>query len=338
MADSTLAAIQKKVRRLTRSPSTAQISDADLNEYINTFILYDFPEHLRLFTLRQEFKFYTTPNVDVYSTNDIDLDSPLFNFKNKVISVHEPVYVAGFKVLFSQSRDEFFKIYPFVNTIENIGTGDGINTFFSGTLQAKPVLQNKVIFTSFDTNNEGLVLKDVPQLDPATGVPLVIGNLVVPDSSTSVGTINYKTGDYSFNFPAAPAANAKVEAQTFPYVASRPESILYFDNSFTVRPVPDKPYEVSMEVYVRPTELMATTDIPELEQWWQYIAYGAAKKIFEDRMDTESITKILPEFKQQERLALRRTISQQTNERVATIYTEQSDFDYYNGGWRGGPF
>ena len=53
-----LADIQKKVRRITRSPSTSQLSDADLNEYINNFLMYDFPEHLRLFTFRKVLSFY----------------------------------------------------------------------------------------------------------------------------------------------------------------------------------------------------------------------------------------------------------------------------------------
>ena len=80
-------------------------------------------------------------------------------------------------------------------------------------------------------------------------------------------------------------------------------------------------------MYRRPTELLLVGQSPELEQWWQYIAYGASKKVFEDRMDMQSVQMIMPEFNKQERLVLRRTIVQQTNERVATIYTEQGDFN-----------
>lgn len=52
MADSTLAAIHEKVRRITRTPSMAQLTDAQLDQYINTFVLYDFPSNIRLFPLR----------------------------------------------------------------------------------------------------------------------------------------------------------------------------------------------------------------------------------------------------------------------------------------------
>jgi hypothetical protein len=80
-----------------------------------------------------------------------------------------------------------------------------------------------------------------------------------------------------------------------------------------------------MEVYVRPLELLAAGQSPELEEWWQYISYGCAKKIFEDRMDLESVQMIMPEFKKQENLINRRTIVQQTSQRVATIYTEDNN-------------
>jgi hypothetical protein len=95
-----------------------------------------------------------------------------------------------------------------------------------------------------------------------------------------------------------------------------------------------------MEVYIRPTQLLAANQSPQLEEWWQWIAYGAAKKIFEDRMDLESVQQIMPEYKKQESMMIRRTIMQLANERVATIYTEQSSFGPGSGawGWGGGPF
>ena len=82
--------------------------------------------------------------------------------------------------------------------------------------------------------------------------------------------------------------------------------------------------------------MAATGSIPELEEWWQYIAYGAAKKVFEDRMDLESVQSIMPEFKKQEMLCQRRTIVQNTNERTSTIYTEQTGVTSGGWGWGSG--
>jgi hypothetical protein len=112
--------------------------------------------------------------------------------------------------------------------------------------------------------------------------------------------------------------------------------MLYYNNTIYLRPVPDQPYQINFEADIRPTELLSSNS-PELEEWWQYIAYGAAKKIFEDRMDTESVQQIMPEFKQQERMCNRRTVVQYTNERVATIYTDNATGGSSSGwGWGGG--
>jgi len=329
MPDTTLEAIRTKVRRLTRSPSPQQISDNTIDEYVNTFVLYDLPEHLRLFSLKTTLKFYTQPYVDVYDTNTVNDTDPLYDFKNKYITTHKPVYIAGYESLFSQSREQFFSLYPLTASIASIGTtGDGVTTIFDGELSNAPILKNNVLFESIDVNNDGVSLKDVPQRDPITGNTTEFGDLVVPDDvGTVVGQISYIAGDWTLVFPIAPASGAVINSQTVPYKAARPQALLYYDNKFTVRPVPDRVYPIEMEVYRQPTELLNSTDHTELDQWFQYIAYGSAKKIFEDRTDTDSIQQIMPEYKQQERLVLRRTIVQQAKERSATVYTEQASFN-----------
>src|ERR1700677_2557338 len=105
----TLAQIEQKIRRLTRSPSTAQLSPADLDNYINTFVVYDFPEHLRMFNLRTTFNFWCNPYQDIY------------------ISIHDPVYIAGYQSFYTQSPEQFYGIYPQTNNIQAIGPiGDGV--------------------------------------------------------------------------------------------------------------------------------------------------------------------------------------------------------------------
>ena len=121
---------------------------------------------------------------------------------------------------------------------------------------------------------------------------------------------------------------------------SLPQALLFYDNTITVRPIPDQPYEVNLEAYIRPTELLNSTDQPQIAQWWQYIAYGTAKKIFEDRMDLESVQLIMPEFMNQQSLVIRKTILLNTNDRVSTIYADSiGNNNGYNGnGWLNGPF
>jgi hypothetical protein len=336
---STLANIQTKVRRLTRSPSVSQITDAQLNDYINTFLLYDFPEHLRMGFMRTNLTFWTSPYVGEYTDNTVDVDSPLYNLKNQYISFHPPAYIAGYQAFLSESREQFYGIYPQVASISQIAQGDGVTVFYAGTLASHPILQNNVTFSSVDTANNGLVLRDIPNITVG-GIMDTVGGLYVPNNPVVQGTINYVTGAYTFAFVNPPAVGVKINSQTLPYQPALPQAIMFYKDTFHVRPIPDQPYEIKIEAYIRPTELLAGGNIPELSEWWQYIAYGAAKKIFEDRMDLESVQQIMPEFKEQETLINRRTIDQQSDQRSATIYTENvgPTPGGFGSGWGSGQF
>ena len=206
----TLAAIQQKVRRLTRSPSETQLTTDDLNNYINTFVMYDFPEHLRTFNLRKQFNFWCNPYQDVYPTNkdgfglptDSKTLNPLYNFQNLYLTVHPPLYVAGYQSLFTQSREEFFNIYPNITSrIQLPVLGDGVTTTFSGVIpltqfaqiptglqQQTCFVKGQVLFESVDLNGNGLALNDGPVLDATAGHPTIFGNLYKP--GTQPGATN----------------------------------------------------------------------------------------------------------------------------------------------------
>jgi len=344
MALANLQAIRTKIRRLTRSPSTAQLSDGDLDEYINTFILYDFPEHLRLFSLRTTLTFYTQPGQDVYKTVDNPPTDPLFNFKNKYVAIHQPVFMAGVPAYFTQWRDVFYGQWPQTNSIQNtLIDGDGGPGPFSGIINTFPqspvpigtntngILQNSVIFTALDTNGTAMIVVDYPQnnvtglLDIPNNPPTLISNL---------GTINYQTGEFTVLFPGNTlnGINNPIFVEFVGYAPGKPISMLYYDNQFTIRPVPDKAYAIQVEADIRPTELLTSIDIPQIEQWWQFIAYGGAKKIFEDRMDMDSVSMIMPEYMKQMNLVNRTSLVQQANERTVTIYTQGKA---YGWGWYG---
>lgn len=350
VATSSLATIQQKVRRLTRSLSQNLLSDADLNQYINTAVLYDFPEHLRLLNLRTTFEFFTSPNIDTYSTTSTDVTSPLYDFVNRYITTNSPVYISGYQALYLESRNQFYGIYPILNSIASIGvTGNGVVTAFTGVINSQQtnvppflvqntvLLRENVLFSSIDTNSNGLAMIDFP-------INATTGNLYVPGSAPTsttmvdpINNVNYITGAYTVTFVSAPGVGQQINSQTVPVQTAIPQTMLFYDGAFTLRPVPDQPYRVNMEVFVRPTELLETGQNPELNEWWQYIAYLAAKKVFEDRSDLESVQQIMPELIKQQDLINRRTIVQQTSQRTATIYTEQNGAaGAYGPGWFSG--
>jgi hypothetical protein len=348
-----LATIRQKVRRLTRSPSEAQLTTIELDNYIDTFLVYDFPEHLRTFKLHETFTFTCNAFQDEYPTNDTTLPAadPLLNFENNYINiVGNPLLIAGFQCLYTQSREQFFSIYPKINNVIQIAVGDGVTTNFTGQLISNgapgpnsvnsPILANEVLFSSEGVINAGLIsqsiipmaIVDVPN-KPFDGT----GILEVATTNVPAGQINYINGLYNVNFPFPPGAGVPITVQTVPYVPSRPQAMLYFDSKLVLRPVPDQSYRIQFEVFKRPTALLTAGDIPELEEWWQLIAYGAARKILQDRLDMETVNLIEPEYREQMRLCLRRTIVQYAQDRVATIYAQQpASGSGQFGGWGSG--
>lgn len=353
----TLADIITKVRRVTGRPSTAQISDADIVKYINTFYLYNMPEHLKMESLRTNYQFLTSANVPVY-----DMPTDIY------LTAMPPVYIGGYQSYMTQSRENFFRINPELNLLQTqVETGTGGTGPFSGSLTQglNPILQgfkpnppgaysvcalagdpndiaarflqwNVLFSTTLAPNATSGITQSMSLIDDGQG------NLFAIDDTSTVptnrkGTINYATGAFSItNFTIAgiaqniPSGNA-INCQYVPYVPSRPQSVVFFQDQFLLYPIPDQAYTVSFEAYKYPFSFSGqnTALTPQLTEWWEMLAYGAADKIFADNADFESMAKFRPLLDEQMRLALRRTIVQQTSERAATIYTEQTQFPQY---------
>ena len=108
------------------------------------------------------------------------------------------------------------------------------------------------------------------------------------------------------------------------YVVGKPYAVLYFNNEFRLWPFPDRAYTFEIVSYINPAEFAAGggAAFPGLNQWADTIAFGTALKIFQDNLDVESYGKVKVFFEEAKRLAERRTITQLSNQRVATIYSD----------------
>jgi hypothetical protein len=156
-------------------------------------------------------------------------------------------------------------------------------------------LAGDIIFASTDKDDGYLKLYDDDN-----------GNL----SGTGTGTINYITGVYDITFSKAPKSGEDVYVNSYSYTASAPKIVLFYQNSFHLRPIPDKCYAIEVEVYSRPTELIGGTSLPELSQWWEYISLGAARKILFDRSDFDTANIIGTEMENQKEKILYKTVIQ----------------------------
>ncbi len=337
---STLQNIRTKVRRLTRSPSTSQITDDQIDDYINTFYLFDFPQQLRTITLDSTFTFYSQPFIESYAqtTNPALSTAALFQFLDRFTSFGPPAYCQGRPLQYVQQLDEFTALYPQQMISQVIGYGDGVTTDFNGQIDPAnaPIMSGTVVISSVDVTGQGITVVDMPTVStsaPNAGYNNPFGNLYAPnDFNTILGTINYITGTFNVTLPVPPAASAPVATQVQPYTPAIPNTIYFDGQVFHLRPVPDQVYQITIKAQMLPTELMNNTDNPEIYQWWQYVAYGTAIKILQDRMDLDSVQLLMPEFKHQENLVERTTLVQLSSQRAQTIYSQISVFNGFNNG------
>lgn len=339
-----LGDIISKIRRLTKSPSVNQITDEQIIQYVNTYYLYDFPVELRLKNTLSNFTFTTIPYQDTYK---IPTDS--------IITVEPPVFIGGAQSYFTQSQSSFYMLYPRKALPENgLAYGNGTVGPYTFTLTNAPVLQNNVVVFAEDSTGGTATAVDIP-INTSTGA---LSGLSIQAAST----INYITGTVSILFNNVIPSGNPINCQVVPYNPSRPVAMMFYADTLHLRPVPDAAYLVSVQAYINPIACLLgqsfnpptlggtndtnypsppnainipvgfvnATDTTQLKQWWQLIAWGAAMKIWEDRGDIESIQRYMPLFDNQKRLVLRRTLVEMANERVATIYTEQTQYPVGN--------
>jgi hypothetical protein len=349
----TLGDIISKVRRITKSPSQNMITDEQIVQYINTYFLYDFPQELRLKNMLSNYNFATIPNQETYP---IPTDS--------IITIEPPVYINGYQSFFTQSQDQFYMLYPRLGLSENnLIAGNGTTGPYTFTLTNQPVLQRNVVVSVVDSTGNTATATDTPittQIGNLTGQTIAAGSTI--NYITGVVTINFVNiipAGNEFQVQVVPYQPSRPVAILFyndtVYLRPIPDSSYLVNiqayvnpiacilgqqynpptlggtndptppsppNAYTIPPTPNLPNI--------PMGFVTNTDTPQIKQWWQLIAWGTSIKILEDRGDWENLALIMPQYDNQKRLVLRRTLVEMANERTATIYTEQVQFPIGN--------
>lgn len=368
-ADTTYTYIEKKVRRLTASASSAALTSFDIQQAVNIFYNNDFPYAIKIDQQRSVYKFLTIPNVDRYP---VDI--------NNLQGFRAPVYFEGIQGNFFKNRDQLFNLYPRTPTQFQPAAGDGVTTTFSFTLfgnNANPfpqpnfgILSTQVVVGGIDTNGNPIRIIDdggavvdgfgigsnttngqllfvrqnavgnnvyldafnaqKPAIPPLS--PLPTPSPPSPLTTQYCGTVNYITTQFNITFPVAPAAGTMINVWVATYQVGRPYNLLFWNNEFTIRPVPDNVYLCEVEAYQTPAQFMETTDNPTLNQWSQYIAYGAALEILRDRQDMEGVANLMEGFKRQEALVLERQAVEEIQQPNITLFnTTQTGYGYGTG-------
>lgn len=334
MSIATLADIITKVRRLTGSGNSLQLTDAMIKDYINSFYLYDFPAQFRSLKLKDQYIFVTTQGIDTYA-----FDS------EKYTTVEMPCYCANAQIQLYNDPWSFYQTWYNWQQLENFATGNNTVGPYTGTLQSTPLLRS-VNNVSTNINFPASRIQNILiTANTATGTINITdnGSGVLNEidmngtiTTASVGTINYQTGAITVTFSSSiPNPNA-IQAQYNPQVLGFPQSIMFFQNQFVLRPVPSQGFTVQLVAYRQPTQALEDaandTGTPELLEWWETIAFGAAKKVYEDRLDMDGVAMMDKSLKERYELNYTRTYAQLGKQRVGTIFAGQLSQNL-GGGW-----
>lgn len=346
-------------RRILKQPNQEDISDVTLGDYLNRFYIYDVPARIQLFDAKVIYSLELEPFIDQYNAPITYLPG------GAVIPTYQtflvPAYVDGYKIIMEQSHAQWMNLSPnkFLNQYQQNGTNsqgpyDFImtqvpvvrghrdqNVLPQGTNMTPfgaPVglLTSNVLITAIDENGNLNVAQDDPtnysflggqNLDYGEG-NLICFDPLNPDNPPSIiGTVNYITGAVSVTFPYTIPSTSPINYQCIPYAPGRPEAVFYFDNTFSFRPIPEKPYYFQIDAYYTPAAFLNTSNAVPYRYMTEYLARGLARKVMQDYGDVEQLQFYEPMFREQETYVLRKTYRQISNSRVATIYQNQTSMN-----------
>lgn len=230
-----------------------------------------------------------------------------------------------------------------------IATGTNQDPPFGTTLNLSipsTSINAAIFFTSFDANNNNIVVQDSGQFlynganMPNYGLLMTPGtapfgySVLAGGYSTTSNTINYLTGTATVTFPSAIPQGVNINAQCYFFQSGLPRGILFYNNTLTLRAPPAMQYLVELDAYLSPAAFLNTSAAIPFGYMAEYIARGAARKILSDTGDVEQFQFYEPFFKEQEALVHKRSQRQFTSTRTQTIYSQgmnQAQIGFNNG-------
>lgn len=359
------------IRKITGKYDENQLPDSTIGEvsisnpssiddYINDFYLYDFPEDCRSLRLRDFYEFTTVPNCGTYSV------------PQNVIQLYQPLYVDGYQFAFYQEPQIFYNIWPELDFIDQAvavtsSTPSPAKTY-SFTLTQTPVQQGTLVIgltpnldgqtpgiTETFTDADQPIPLDIPVQQYFVNPGLLTGN------QGGIGTIDYLTGVVSITYAINPGPGYNINAHYHPYVASRPRDVMFWQQQLFVRPIPNDTYSIKLMAYMLPTTVLSAatnatvrpslyvdpttipssaptattvtiqgftgqsgslnTDLPQFNEFWQVIAYGAALKIFVEDGEHEEYARYLPYYEKAKLFVQRKTLKELSQKRIETAYS-----------------
>lgn len=349
------------------SPGPGQVSvqnPSGIDDYINDFYLYDMPEHFRTLKLRDFYTFNTIPNCGTYSVpeNVIEIYDPIYidNYQFKWYQNPNEFYQVWPELNFIDQRgltgDGARLSFPLTLTQTPIQQG----TVVIGLVPNQDGAPSPILETFTDTDHP--IPLDVPKQQFFVNPGILTGNqggTGTIDYLTGAVTLNYAIPPPNGSYSSAhyhpyvasrsrdilfwqqqlfirPIPNDTYAVKCMAYML--PTTVLSAATNATVfpsltvnQPTPTTPpSETTVQVSGfsgSPANPTGMSNLPQFNEWWQLMAYGAAIKILVEEGDWNEVQSLKVIFEEQKMLAQRKTLRQLAHQRIPTVYSQNGRSD-----------
>lgn len=336
---------------------------AGIDDYVNDFYLYDMPEHMRTLKLRDFYTFTTIPNCGTYNVpeNVVEIYDPIYIDNYQFAWYQDPnvFYRIWPELNFIDAAIATTNGSSLTTSFTLTQTPVQQGTLVIGLQPNKDGTPSPVLETFTDTDQP--IPLDIPVQQFFVNPGTLTGNqggTGTIDYLTGVVSITWST-----KIPLPPTG-ININAHYHPYVASRPRDIMFWQQQLFLRPIPNDVYSVKVMAYLLPTTVISAatnatvrpslfvdpsttptsaptsttvtvqgfsgnsgslnTDLPQFNEWWQLIVYGASLKIFAEDGDWQEYDSLKMKFEEQKMLAQRKTLKQLANQRIPTPYADNN--------------
>lgn len=334
--------IIEKIREVSVSGNSLQVTDEKIIKYINSYYLYDMPNDLRNIKLEDTYTLNTIQGVDTYP----------FDYEHWS-TLKAPSYCSKINIPFFQNRTTFYGYNFNSQQQETFANGDGTVGVYVGTAQATPIIKsvaNNPMVSTLQTSTSPFPSGYPPQFNENTigriqniliSANTANGSVRVTDDGSgaligdcAVGSsINYESGDISVTFNQVIPGGNPITIQYIQSVQGQPFSILFYQNQIILRPVPDQSYTIEITGMRQPSQVLlgtSSTTSPNLEGrpeelfWWELIAFGVAKKLYQDRLDTDGVQMMDVYLQEKIDEARTRTYAQLGSRSITTMFRDEA--------------
>jgi len=289
----TLSQIRQKVRQVTGRLSPNELTNNQLDTYINQYYQYTFPAEVKLEKKHTYYEFLTEANQYVYTLPE----TVYTNFEPP--ATLDNLFVDWYQdpaIFFAENPQQYNRLTPW--------TGDGSTVTFTTTVVAFPIWPDTLVITDnvevFEDTNQTFSTADIN----------------ITGSLNGTATINYSTGVISVTFNSAPANGQVIYLSYAQFVAGRPTAVLEYNSQLQFFTVPDTAYRFRIKAYKIVDPLVNATDTPDLNEWGPTIAYGASRDIHTNFGEIEAYQQVTMLYKEQLGYILTRTLQNLLNTRV----------------------